>query len=53
MIGVCRKKSDYQQDIQHIPGNGEPMEVFNEMNDKVTRPSDLLESHKIKYQIEF
>lgn len=53
MIGICRKESDYQLDIQPIPGNGEQLEIFNERNDKGLRPCDLLESHKIKYQLEF
>ena len=52
MIRTCRKGSDYQWDIEPIPGNEEPLEVFNERSDKVTRPSELLESQEIKYQLE-
>lgn len=42
MIGKCREMSDYQWEVPPISGNREPLQEFEDRDDKVIRPCDLL-----------
>ena len=42
MIGKCREMSDYRWEVQPVSGNRETLQEFEDRDDKVIRPHDLL-----------